>query len=533
MTLTRYLALVGVVSGTTIELKKATKKAFVESSSKDPDAVALSMKEFNRLFNNKDYDENPGENSGFLASKDDEKKGQKDLLLLQEKAKAMHATQYYGDIQVGDQTFSVIFDSGSGHLLIPGEKCDSAACKEKDRNVYHMKKMNGIAIKKSNDDSNVEKSDHDSNDSKKSDEKSGESEKSDHNDESGDYPMAIGWADEPTTPVDEDSSDRDVTSISFASGEVVGNFYRDKVCLSSELCGVADFIAMTEESDNPFKGSVWDGVLGLGLDLTDSVPEFAVVTQIFNQNQNNKKEKGRKDSDNKQREESSPSIFSYFLHDYGGDIRFGKDAVYERIKENAHISRVNVSVDGYWQFAIEDITINGKRTGLCSNYTGGVCQGVVDTGSSLIMAPTNLLGQITTKLQIDDKCKKKNLPSLGFIIKDSKNEVNLELEADEYLDRSDTECYISMMSIGDTGRGPLIVLGYPFLRNYYTMFDFENKQLGFVHSKEGLIIERDLLSSQMSSVEMKDSSKTNKNNKKNGITDEKDGIILKGIRPMA
>jgi len=39
--------------------------------------------------------------------------------------RVMHATQYYGQIGVGGQEFKVIFDTGSGHLLVPGKKCES------------------------------------------------------------------------------------------------------------------------------------------------------------------------------------------------------------------------------------------------------------------------------------------------------------------------------------------------------------------------------------------------------------------------
>ena len=89
-------------------------------------------------------------------------------------------------------------------------------------------------------------------------------------------------------------------------------------------------------------------------------------------------------------------------------------------------------------------------------------------------------------------------------------EVNLELEADEYLDRDAKDCYMAMMSVGDTGRGPLIVLGYPFLRSYMTLFDFEKRQLQFVNSKTGV---------KKSSVEEDDKA-------------SKEGVIeLVGIRP--
>ncbi|CAD7926060.1 unnamed protein product [Amoebophrya sp. A120] len=410
----------------------------------------LAVRDFNKYGDQHNGEARRGSTSArghkaFLAAGNINRgQSREEFSLLQEQTRTMHATQYYGDLTVGGQKFSVIFDSGSGHLLIPGPKCESAACLQKNRHVYDLKG------------------------SKKG--------------------MAIGWTDEPTKSVADDSEDRDVTSISFAAGEVVGNYYRDEVCLGGsessksaskkgsgnskdvKLCGMADFIAMQEESDNPFKDSVWDGVLGLGQDLTEN-SEFSVLQKVLHHSGETEANASAKEKD---------GIFSFYLHNYGGEINFGRAAVQDRIKPNAVVTKAPISVDGYWQFDVEDITINGEKTGLCQKYKGGKCQAVVDTGSSLLMAPANMLAQISARLNIDDKCKKAKLPSLGFLVQGR----NLELPAEEYLDRTDKDCFIAMMAIGDTGRGPIFVLGYPFLRNFFTSFDFDKKELGFVAAKD-------------------------------------------------
>merc|ERR1719159_755840 len=43
---------------------------------------------------------------------------------------AEHKSEYWGTIQVGDpsQTFSVVFDTGSGNLILPSTKCETPAC---------------------------------------------------------------------------------------------------------------------------------------------------------------------------------------------------------------------------------------------------------------------------------------------------------------------------------------------------------------------------------------------------------------------
>merc|ERR1719375_2942369 len=46
------------------------------------------------------------------------------------KTKIVHKTAYYGEVEVGSQhqTFVVVFDTGSGNLMVPSTYCQSNAC---------------------------------------------------------------------------------------------------------------------------------------------------------------------------------------------------------------------------------------------------------------------------------------------------------------------------------------------------------------------------------------------------------------------
>jgi len=344
----------------------------------------------------------------------------------------LHALQYYGEVEVGTppQKFTVIFDTGSGHLLVPSGQCDSEACR------LHKK----FAAKNSS------------------------------------TAMPVGWADEPLKRA-EDETDRDTKVINFASGDAVGQFTRDRVCLggSTLFCTTADFIEMTEESDDPFKDASWDGVLGLGQSISDA-PEFNIFG-VMSQSATPK---------------MTAPIFAVYLGRYVSDdaeITFGS---VRKERMASPLTWVNVSEEGYWQFQFTDFLIDGKPTGLCSKYGKRQCQAVLDTGSSLMMGPKNDLDQLLQLLHFGNDTTQNcsldfKFPKLGFQIAGK----TFEMEPNDYMDRSHDEytpkgmelCWAHLMPIGDTGRGPIVVLGMPFLRTFYTAYNMQDKKIGIALAK--------------------------------------------------
>jgi len=346
----------------------------------------------------------------------------------------VHALQYFGHVHVGSppQKFTVIFDTGSGQLLVPSVKCESVACS------LHKKFM-------ANQSSSA---------------------------------VAIGWADEPLTAA-ENENDRDTKVINFAMGDAVGQFSRDRVCLGDKnlFCAMGDFVEMTEESDNPFKDAEWDGVLGLGQAISDG-EEFNIFGLLAR---------------NATPHLNKP-LFAVYLGrniEDEAEITFGD---YRPERMASAFTWVNVSEEGYWQFQFADFTIDGKPSGICDRYGGRKCQGVLDTGSSLMMGPRVDLDRLLTLLRFGNSTSlnctaKHSFPKLGFMI----GNTTFEMDADDYMDRSHDEgfeagvdnCWAHLMPIGDTGRGPIMVLGMPFLRAFYTAYDVKAKQIGFAVSKHG------------------------------------------------
>merc|ERR550514_48056 len=103
------------------------------------------------------------------------------------------------------------------------------------------------------------------------------------------------------------------------------------------------------------------------------------------------------------------------------------------------------------------------------------------------MGPQNDLNSIIKALDFGNdttrNCTDKTgFPTLGFVI-DGKE---FQMRPDDYMDRSRDPtmpkgletCWAHLMPIGDTGRGPVFVLGMPFLRTFYTAYDVKAKKIG-------------------------------------------------------
>jgi len=322
------------------------------------------------------------------------------------------ATQYYGLITVGTppQEFRVVFDTASGQLILPNSKCDDDACKS-HRSFQSAK---STTVKQ------------------------------------------IGWADDPTKAI-EDSDDRDTKSLTLLGADVSGEFIRDNICVgegSKKICGVADFVGLTEENDDPFGALEFDGVLGLAPTGPDA-KEFNVLQALLGQEK-----------------KADAGVFAMHLSRRSGEVSFGG---YDASRLQGEPLWAPVSVNGSWIIKVDDITVNGKSTNLCGKAG---CQAMVDTGSSMLMAPGNILGNLVGQLNLDDKCTK--VPSLGFVVGGS----TLEVLGEDYTERSEAGCDVSLATATESGKGPMLVLGYPLLQRYYTVFDMNKNRIGFALPKK-------------------------------------------------
>jgi len=148
---------------------------------------------------------------------------------------------------------------------------------------------------------------------------------------------------------------------------------------------------------------------------------------------------------------------------------------------------VPLTSETYWEFALDNIQIVGSSVTYCT--AANPCKCICDTGTSLIAGPTAAVNAINEKLGaiplngegIFPSCDViKTLPNItvtlnGKVFSLTPTDYVLQVSA-----LGETECISGFLGIDvPPPYGPLWILGDVFISTYYTVFDFDNEQVGF------------------------------------------------------
>lgn len=276
---------------------------------------------------------------------------------------ASFKTSYSGVINVGTpaQEFRVVFDTGSGNIVLPAVECKTEACLVEGRRRFDMS-LSSTAAAVNGDGSEV--------------------------------------------PEGEESEQ---VTIGFGTGEITGEFTRDRVCFGSppasdqkntvaeevitdsqavaiadsqavvpahagageeetELCVEMSVVLAVEMSSQPFKTFRFDGILGLGLNGLAMNKQFSAFEMIMGTG-------------------LPAGRFGVFLTEgedgEESEIAMG-GADPQRLLEPLSWAPVAMPELGYWQIHIKAVRVNGKLLDVCLD---GTCRGVVDTGTSHLGVP--------------------------------------------------------------------------------------------------------------------------------------------------
>mmetsp|Transcript_73455 Transcript_73455/g.157400 ORF Transcript_73455/g.157400 Transcript_73455/m.157400 type:complete len:735 (-) Transcript_73455:34-2238(-) len=420
---------------------------------------------------------------------------------------------YYGTLMVGSppEPFTVVFDTGSGHLILPSTYCRSETCSVHKR----YRRSASFTGKDINYDGRL---------------------------------VHAGQM-------------RDQITVSFGTGEVTGVFVEDIVCVdglnvdgqdpSLDASGVAegssattaisvlaaeataDFanaaafatptealepvvqplrpgcvslrvIAATELSEEPFKSFQFDGILGLGLDGLSQAPEFnflGVVAQSLG-------DWGG----------GMPHTFAVFLaenEDEESEIALGGWAK-KHLREELSWGPIEDPEMGHWILPIRGLRVDGERLSFCDQG----CKAAVDTGTSLLAVPTAAfpemyellkhpaplaghcqgygpllhieLDHFTVTLGPRDYARLE--PSSAYQWEPQLYEdVEVNNTGSQREVRHDLRCLPTLMTLDlPEPLGPkLFILGEPVLRKYYTVYDGFRKRVGFGRARHRLAPSRE------------------------------------------
>jgi len=278
---------------------------------------------------------------------------------------ASFKTSYSGVLNVGTpaQEFRVVFDTGSGNIVLPAAECKTEACLMPDRRRFNMS------------------------------------------------------ASSTSAPVNSDGSvvpegeACDQVTIGFGTGEITGEFTTDTVCFGvppkppsleeadsseeeiltddnpvslqeshspavkgdaefeTQLCVEMSVVLAVEMSTQPFKTFRFDGILGLGLDGLAMNKQFSAFEMIMGTG-------------------LPASHFGVFLsegEDGEEESQIAMGGVdHRRLLEPLSWAPVQMPELGYWQVPIKAVRVGGKLLDVCLD---GTCRGVVDTGTSHLGIP--------------------------------------------------------------------------------------------------------------------------------------------------
>jgi hypothetical protein len=188
-------------------------------------------------------------------------------------------------------------------------------------------------------------------------------------------------------------------------------------------------------------------------------------------------------------------VFAFFLGSGGadGELTIGgvNSAHYTGDFHYVPVVEMIPGKTGYWEIVLDDVQVNGASISSAK-------RGVVDSGTSLMVVPTNEIKAIADavgakRLSIIPPFNKEytidcsaDAPSIDFQI-DGKT---YSLSKEDYsLDQGSGQCLFAFMGQDIPAPvGPLIIMGDVFMRAHYCKFDVGQKRVGFAQIVKSVVV---------------------------------------------
>mmetsp|Transcript_1556 Transcript_1556/g.3150 ORF Transcript_1556/g.3150 Transcript_1556/m.3150 type:complete len:407 (+) Transcript_1556:110-1330(+) len=262
----------------------------------------------------------------------------------------------------------------------------------------------------------------------------------------------------------EDGTDFEIM---YGSGSVSGYFSKDSVTIADDIIIEGQRFGEIQDAGGlgiAYSLGKFDGILGLGF---TSISIDGATTVFENALKQNKLDQ---------------PIFSFYLGDNApGELTFGG---YDSSKFEGDLNYVHLDAATYWQ-----ITMDKVAAGDFEKKSSDKITAIVDSGTSLLTGPKadvakiaeavgatrNIVGEYT----ID--CKKlDDIPDVVFTI----GGVDYTIPGKNTVIQAQGTCLFAFMGLDFPAPGPQWILGDVFMREYYTVFNYNDKSIGFAKAKK-------------------------------------------------
>lgn len=264
-------------------------------------------------------------------------------------------------------------------------------------------------------------------------------------------------------------------SVQFGTGAIDGFLARDTFTLGPLKVHKQAFGQITNEVGQVFVTGKFDGILGMSFPSLSAASYKPVFDNIMDQGLLTK------------------NMFSFYmtsLPKQDSAIVFGEPA---RELYTGDLQWIDVSEAMYWTVDLIDIEYDGKSLNACAKPP---CKAVVDTGTSLLTGPSQHVSNILRSIGVRRDCtQQESLKKLTYVLGDKKGTYRFDVDPEHYvlksLQRKDAQgkplprfCRAGFMALDvPPPRGPLWILGDVFIRKFYSVFDRDQRRVGFAPAK--------------------------------------------------
>lgn len=328
---------------------------------------------------------------------------------------------YVGRVSVGEpkQSFSVLFDTASGHVLLPHGSCKSPACHKHQRFLPWKSataldvNSNGLPVQK-------------------------------------DHQLTVGH-------VRRDAVNLEFSQADLGEGVAEAVLVKDKVCLGNDLnqlCADVDVMAAASLEKSMFEEMPYDGIVGLGLGGLSAEAGSDFVGRLTAMHP-----------------QLRPQI-GLSLGAQSGELYLGHHEV-SRMAQDLTWFPVLHPEDGFWEVSVQAVRLGNRTLDSCESG----CRGIIDTGASRLGVQRENFEVLRSALStasplVGGGCRGEDLIfDLGPMA--------LTLRVEDYAAGNSCAPQLGALELDPKDFHGVYAFGEATLRQYYTALDWTSRRIGF------------------------------------------------------